>query len=61
MKQDGHSVRLAARPDFGPPPVYVGFGSMTGGDPEGTRKMIVEALEQPGQRGVLFVGMGEVW
>lgn len=47
---------LSAFLDDGPPPVYVGFGSMTGGDPEGTLKTVLEALELSRQRGVLLSG-----
>jgi len=46
----------------GPPPVYIGFGSMTSGDPHGTLRMILKALELAGQRGVLlsgWAGLGE--
>ncbi len=40
----------------GPPPVYVGFGSMTGNDPERLTRITVEALRQSGRRGVLLSG-----
>ena len=40
----------------GAPPVYVGFGSMTGGDPEGTLRLILEALKLSRQRGVILSG-----
>jgi UDP:flavonoid glycosyltransferase YjiC (YdhE family) len=45
----------------GSPPVYVGFGSMTGRDPEGLTQLVVEAIEQSNQRAVLlsgWVGLG---
>ncbi|HUI72241.1 MAG TPA: glycosyltransferase [Spirochaetia bacterium] len=48
--------------DDGPPPVYIGFGSMTGGNPEETLSMILNALELSGQRGILlsgWAGLGE--
>lgn len=44
----------------GPPPVYVGFGSMAGNDPEGAARTIVAALEQSGQRGILLTGWGGI-
>jgi sterol 3beta-glucosyltransferase len=44
---------LAEFLDEGPPPVYAGFGSMVPGDPEGTWRLVVEALERAGARGVL--------
>lgn len=56
------SPELSAFLNDGPPPVYVGFGSMTGGDPEGTLKIILKALELSRQRGVLlsgWAGLGE--
>jgi UDP:flavonoid glycosyltransferase YjiC (YdhE family) len=40
----------------GPPPVYIGFGSMNDKDPEGTTRIILEALERTGLRAV--IGMG---
>ena len=42
----------------GPPPVYVGFGSIAGRDPAGTAETVVRALAQAGQRGVLATGWG---
>jgi UDP:flavonoid glycosyltransferase YjiC (YdhE family) len=39
-----------------PPPVYVGFGSMTGNDPERLTSIALEALARSGQRGVLLSG-----
>ena len=42
----------------GPPPVYVGFGSMVTSRPEETAEMVVQALARTGQRGVLSAGWG---
>ena len=42
----------------GEPPVYVGFGSMAGTDPEGKARVVLSALEQSGQRGILASGWG---
>jgi sterol 3beta-glucosyltransferase len=42
----------------GPPPVYVGFGSMTPKRAERLTALAVEALERTGQRGVLAGGWG---
>ncbi|MGA8922432.1 MAG: glycosyltransferase [Candidatus Dormiibacterota bacterium] len=39
--------------DAGPAPVYVGFGSMNVRDPVAMARLIVEALRQTGQRGIL--------
>jgi sterol 3beta-glucosyltransferase len=42
--------------EVGPPPVYVGFGSMSNRKPEETADLVLDALEQTGQRGVVFSG-----
>jgi sterol 3beta-glucosyltransferase len=42
----------------GPPPVYVGFGSMPTQDAARTTRMVLGALERAGQRGVLATGWG---
>jgi UDP:flavonoid glycosyltransferase YjiC (YdhE family) len=42
----------------GPPPVVVGFGSMSGRDPAGTTRIVLEALALAGVRGVLLCGWG---
>ena len=52
------SPGLLAFLDAGPPPVYFGFGSMTSGDPEGTLKAILKALELTRQRAILLSGWG---
>jgi len=44
--------------DAGPPPVYVGFGSMTSRDPRATTALVFDALERTGQRGILLTGSG---
>lgn len=44
--------------DAGPPPVYVGFGSMAGRNPERTAGEVVAALRQARCRGVLAGGWG---
>lgn len=40
----------------GPPPVYIGFGSMGNRDPEATADLVLKALEQTGQRAVMQSG-----
>lgn len=56
----------AALTDFlaaGPPPVYIGFGSMTNSNPAAITRLIMEAVQQSGQRAVLlsgWAGMGQV-
>jgi UDP:flavonoid glycosyltransferase YjiC (YdhE family) len=40
----------------GPPPVYVGFGSMIPRDPAGTIDAVLGALRQAGVRGILATG-----
>jgi sterol 3beta-glucosyltransferase len=42
----------------GPPPVYVGFGSMPAQDAERLTATVLAALERAGQRGVLATGWG---
>jgi len=42
----------------GPPPVYIGFGSMVNRKPEETTDLVLQALAQTGQRGVLSAGWG---
>lgn len=44
--------------EAGPPPVYVGFGSMNHLDPQRHTSMALRALELSGQRGVLLTGWG---
>jgi UDP:flavonoid glycosyltransferase YjiC (YdhE family) len=39
-------------------PVYVGFGSMNTRDPESATRLVCQALERAGRRGVLITGMG---
>lgn len=53
---------LVAFLESGPPPVYVGFGSMPSGSAENTLKIILKALELSRHRGVLlsgWAGIGE--
>jgi UDP:flavonoid glycosyltransferase YjiC (YdhE family) len=48
--------------ESGPPPVYVGFGSMSHIDPEGITNMILDVLQMTGQRGILgtnWSGLGD--
>jgi sterol 3beta-glucosyltransferase len=42
----------------GPPPVYIGFGSMGSRNPEETARLTLKALELSGQRGILASGWG---
>jgi UDP:flavonoid glycosyltransferase YjiC (YdhE family) len=44
--------------ESGPPPVFVGFGSMPMRDPERTTAIVLDALKQCGQRAVLGAGWG---
>lgn len=50
------SADLADFLEAGPPPVFVGFGSMTGREPEEVTAVIVSALGRCRQRGVLLSG-----
>ena len=40
--------------ESGPPPVYIGFGSMSFMDPEGQTQLALRALDLSGQRGVVL-------
>ncbi len=42
----------------GPPPIYIGFGSMSSSKPEETADMVLQALARTGQRGVFYEGWG---
>lgn len=42
----------------GPAPVYIGFGSMAGVDPERTTRIVVEAVERARVRAVVSTGWG---
>jgi UDP:flavonoid glycosyltransferase YjiC (YdhE family) len=42
----------------GPPPVYIGFGSMPVKNPTNTTQVILESLQQTGQRGIIHTGWG---
>lgn len=44
----------------GPPPVFIGFGSMPVKDPEQTTDIILEALRQSEQRAILHAGWGSL-
>jgi sterol 3beta-glucosyltransferase len=45
----------------GPPPVCIGFGSMNCGRPDELTRIVLQALERSGQRGILLTGWGGVW
>ncbi|EME46412.1 glycosyltransferase family 1 protein [Dothistroma septosporum NZE10] len=51
---------LKAFLDAGPPPVYIGFGSIVLDDPNGMTKMIFEAVKKSGQRALVSKGWGGV-
>jgi len=44
--------------EAGPPPLYIGFGSMASGDPKATARVVLEALARSGQRALLAAGWG---
>ncbi|XP_052201407.1 sterol 3-beta-glucosyltransferase UGT80B1 isoform X2 [Diospyros lotus] len=44
----------------GPPPIYIGFGSMPLEDPKRTTDIILEALKNTGQRGIIDRGWGDL-
>jgi sterol 3beta-glucosyltransferase len=47
---------LKAFLNAGPPPVYIGFGSMVDKDPERITRIALDALRQCGQRGIISSG-----
>jgi UDP:flavonoid glycosyltransferase YjiC (YdhE family) len=47
---------VAAFLDAGPPPVYVGFGSMSDDDPDRTTRMVVDAVSALGRRALISHG-----
>jgi UDP:flavonoid glycosyltransferase YjiC (YdhE family) len=49
---------LAEFLEAGPPPVYIGFGSIVVDDPNAMTKMIFEAVEKTGQRALVSKGWG---
>ncbi len=44
--------------ESGPPPVYIGFGSMNAGDGEEKVRVVLRALEISRQRGIILTGWG---
>jgi len=52
------SPDLLAFLEAGPPPVYVGFGSMSGSTGAERGRIVVDALQKSGQRGLLASGWG---
>lgn len=52
------SPELKAFLEAGDSPVYIGFGSMAGSNPEQLASLIVEALARSGKRGLLLTGWG---
>ena len=51
-------AELAAFLEAGDAPVYVGFGSMPGGDPAQLTQVVVEGLRQAGKRGLIATAGG---
>ncbi|MBN1267594.1 MAG: glycosyltransferase family 1 protein [Anaerolineales bacterium] len=52
------SPELQAFLKAGDPPVYIGFGSMAGENPEELAGVVLAALSRSGQRGLLLTGWG---
>lgn len=52
------SAELESFLEKGEPPVYVGFGSMSGSNPEHFAGIVIEALVKSGKRGVIATGWG---
>jgi sterol 3beta-glucosyltransferase len=54
------SVELSRFLDAGPPPVFIGFGSLIGLDARKLTGMVLDALKASRQRGVLGMGWGSL-
>ncbi|WP_432799421.1 glycosyltransferase [Poriferisphaera sp. WC338] len=52
------SEELAQFLESGPPPVYIGFGSMSGRNPKRLTQIAVDAVLQTHQRGIIATGWG---
>lgn len=52
------SLELKAFLDAGPPPVYIGFGSIVVDDPNGMTNVIFQAVKKTGQRALVSKGWG---
>ncbi len=46
--------------EAGPPPVFIGFGSMPIRNPKRTTAIVLDALKQSGQRAILHTGWGSI-
>jgi sterol 3beta-glucosyltransferase len=46
--------------ESGPPPVFVGFGSMAGRDPATLGRTVLESLHRAGQRAIVVTGWGGI-
>lgn len=54
------SPELRAFLDAGEPPVYMGFGSMASKNPQATAQLMIDALQQANQRGIILTGWGDL-
>lgn len=52
------STKLQNFLDAGPAPVYVGFGSMAGLNPQRLGKIVIESLQKANLRGIIATGWG---
>lgn len=50
------SVELSTFLAAGEAPIYIGFGSMSNQDPEGTARLMIDALQKTGKRGIILSG-----
>jgi sterol 3beta-glucosyltransferase len=46
--------------ESGPPPVYIGFGSMPSRNPQDTLNLVTNAIQATGQRAILATGWGGI-
>ncbi len=60
MSQWKPSLQLQTFLEEGEPPVYIGFGSMVGRNPERLANIAIEALQKNNLRGILSTGRGGI-
>ncbi|MCX6057033.1 MAG: glycosyltransferase [Chloroflexi bacterium] len=61
LDSDANWTPPSALLDFlqdGPPPIYIGFGSMSSRNPQETADLVIEAIKKTKQRALLYSGWG---
>jgi len=60
MRREALPAKLESFLDAGPPPVYLGFGSMPDRDPRATTRLLLDAVAHAGCRAVISRGWAEL-